>query len=240
MQEDTASGTAKARGWPYIVAGVLFAGIIGWISYTDALSVARMAGNTGGIAYAYPAIPDGLLFFSLLSAWEAARAGVGRSRWAVAGLVLGAGMTLAANVGAGLAHTVLDALIDGLVPVCFFIAVEIVLWHVRRVRAPGPETASAGASVPASLPTLRQLQAKHGCGQATARKIRAELAAFERGRGNSNLTTGAGITPATQRSRGGAVPPAPPAVPAARLPAGVPPTAPDTPAGALNGSAPHG
>jgi hypothetical protein len=82
-------------------------------------------------------IPDGLLFFSLLAAWEAARAGVLRSRWAVAGLVLGAGMTLAANTGAGLVHSPLDAAIDALVPVCFFIAVEIVLWHVRRGRGAG-------------------------------------------------------------------------------------------------------
>lgn len=142
------------RSWPYIIVGVVFAGVLGWISYTDALFVTRLAGNDGGIAYAYPTVPDGLLFFSLLALTEAARAGADRPRWATAGLVLGAAMTLAANAGAGLGHSILDAVIDGLVPVCFFIAVEIVLWHVRHGRA-GSDTGAtrpgSARSVPATV-----------------------------------------------------------------------------------------
>lgn len=108
---------------------------------------------------------------------------------------------------------------------------------------PEPETASVSASVPASLPGLREIQRRRNCSQGTAKKILAELRAFERGRGESNLTT-TRAAPATQRSRDGGVSPAHSAVPAASPPAGVPATgmAP-APAGAevhLNGSGPRG
>lgn len=142
----------SGRHWPYVATGIVFAGVLGWISYTDALFVTRLAGNDGGIAYAYPAVPDGLLFFSLLALTEAARTGARRPGWATAGLVLGAAMTLAANAGAGLAHSVLDAVIDGLVPVCFFIAVEIVLWHIRRGRA-GSDTGATRPGSARSVPS---------------------------------------------------------------------------------------
>jgi hypothetical protein len=139
-----------------VVTGVAFAGVIGWISYTDALFVTRLAGNSGGIAYAYPSIPDGLIIFSLLALVEGARMRPPqRSGWATFGLGLGAAMTLAANVGAGLEHSLLDAFIDGLIPVCFFVAVEIVLWHVRRARgnvAGGISHPSGLAGSPATQP----------------------------------------------------------------------------------------
>jgi len=150
-------GNPRSAGWPYVVTGVVFAGVLGWISYTDALFVTRLAGNDGGIAYAYPTVPDGLLFFSLLALTEAARAGARRPGWATAGLVLGAGMTLAANAGAGLGHSILDAVIDGLVPVCFFIAVEIVLWHIRRGRGTGAQGRSPAAFTDAQTAALEAL-----------------------------------------------------------------------------------
>jgi hypothetical protein len=61
----------------------------------------------------------------------------------MAGLVLGVALTLGMNAGAGWAHGPLDAVVLGMVPVVFFIAVEVVLWHVRRGR---------GALVPAAPP----------------------------------------------------------------------------------------
>jgi Protein of unknown function (DUF2637) len=189
---------SDARGWPYVIVGVVFAGVLGWISYTDALFVARLAGNDGGIAYAYPTVPDGLLFFSLLALTEAARAGDDRPRWATAGLVLGAGMTLAANAGAGLGHSILDAVIDGLIPVCFFIAVEIVLWHIRRGRGAVNSSIPRGspaASPHASLPTVRGIQDRQKCSPTTAKKIRAEVAADRRGRGGAVTPSSAVMPP---------------------------------------------
>jgi hypothetical protein len=122
------------RHWKYAAAALSLAAIAAWISYNDGLFVARLAGNHDRQAFAYPLLPDGLIVICLLALVEAARAGVPRSRWAQAGLVLGIGMTLAMNAGAGVAHSALDAVIDGLVPVVFFIAVEVVLWHVRHGR----------------------------------------------------------------------------------------------------------
>ena len=128
-------------GWQYAAAALTLAGIAAWVSYNDGLFVARLAGNHDVQAFAYPLLPDGLIVVCLLALVEAARAGVKRSRWAQAGLVLGIAMTLSVNAGAGVAHSVLDAVLDGLVPVVFFIAVEVVLWHVRRGRDSGTKTA---------------------------------------------------------------------------------------------------
>jgi hypothetical protein len=166
-------------GWQYAAAAVTLAGIAAWVSYNDGLFVARLAGNHDVQAFAYPLLPDGLIVVCLLALVEAARAGVKRSRWAQAGLVLGIAMTLSVNAGAGVAHSALDAVLDGLVPVVFFIAVEVVLWHVRRgqgVRGTSP-AASPGASGGASLPGLRELQRDYECGMPVARKIQAALAA---------------------------------------------------------------
>src|SRR5262249_55903081 len=127
------------------------------VSYRDGLFVARLAGNHDDQAYLYPFLPDGLIVVCLLALYEASRAKVRRSRWAMGGLVLGIALTLAQNVYAGLAHTVLDAVLDGMVPVVFFIAVEVVLWHVKRGRgadAQGNDSqgspATGGGTVPSS------------------------------------------------------------------------------------------
>jgi Protein of unknown function (DUF2637) len=184
LKEANSSTASRARGWPYVVTGALFAGIAAWISYNDGLFVTRLAGNDGMIVFAYPLLPDGLIVLCLLALMEAARAGVARSRWAVAGLVLGACLTLAMNTGAGVAHSPLDAVIDAMVPVVFYIAAEVVLWHVRRARAvplPVPEP----VPVRKRLPSVREIRERASCSQATAEKIRAELAAFARDRGGS-------------------------------------------------------
>src|SRR5215472_2748188 len=141
------------RSWRYAAAGLFIAVIAAWISYNDGLFVARLAGNHDHQAYAYPLLPDGLIVVCLLALLEAARAKVPRSRWAMGGLLLGAVLTLSMNVYAGLAHSELDAVIDGFVPVIFFVACEVVLWHVRRGRgaAQGDNLQSSPAvTVPSS------------------------------------------------------------------------------------------
>ena len=128
------NGNRKSRGWPYVLTGVLFAGICAWISYNDGLFVTQLAGNAGRIVYFYPLVPDVLIVICLLALREAASAGVDRSRWAVAGLRLGIALTLAMNIYAGWEHSVLAAIQDGAIPIVFFIAIEVVLWHVRHGR----------------------------------------------------------------------------------------------------------
>jgi hypothetical protein len=77
-------------------------------------------------------------------------------------------LTLAMNVYAGLAHSVLDAVLDGMVPVVFFIAVEVVLWHVRRagedVAGEWPPDAPLGspATHPGTVPSSSYAAAKAG------------------------------------------------------------------------------
>lgn len=235
MKEPSGSRAGRARGWPYVVTGVLFAGICAWISYNDGLFVARLAGNRDALAFFYPLLPDGLIVLCLLALAEAARAGVSRPGWAVAGLLLGIGLTLAMNTYAGVEHSALDAVLDGMVPVVFFIAAEVVLWHVRRGRGSVPVAVPVAAPSRVRLPSVREIRARQNCGPETAKKILAELRALERGRGDP-IHNGAGSAPATRRGRDGASPSAPPAVPAA-APAG---DARPAPAGALNGSARRG
>src|SRR5215469_4452742 len=135
----------SARSWRYAAAGLFIAAIAAVISYNDGLFVARLAGNHDHQAYLYPLLPDGLIVVCLLALLEAARAQLPRSRWAMGGLLLGAVLTLSMNVYAGLAHSVLDAVIDGFVPVIFFVACEVVLWHVRRGRGATSQGDSQGS-----------------------------------------------------------------------------------------------
>ena len=183
-------------GWQYATAGLFIAGIAAVISYGDGLFVARLAGNDWQ-ASLYPLLPDGLIVVSLLALREAAQDEVPRSAWAQLGLILGITVSLALNVGAGLAlsfpedragvaHSPLDAILLGMVPVYFFITVEVVLWHVRRGRGAVQSSVPRGspaASPHASLPSMRGIQDRQKCSPTTAKKIRAEVAADRRSRG---------------------------------------------------------
>jgi hypothetical protein len=141
--------TSTRAAWRYALVYASLAVIAAVISYRDGLFVARLAGNHDGQAYLYPFLPDGLIVVSLLALHEASRAKVPRSRWAIAGLALGISLTLAQNVYAGLAHSVLDAVMDGMVPVVFFVAAEVVLWHVRQGRT-APARGAARGTIPPS------------------------------------------------------------------------------------------
>ena len=61
-------------------------------------------------------------------------------------IFLGAGLTLAQNVGAGAATGVLLAVIDGFVPVVFFVAAEVLIWTIRHRHVTGPP------AVPGTVP----------------------------------------------------------------------------------------
>jgi hypothetical protein len=140
----------RSSGWHYAAAAAPLAAIAAVISYRDGLFVARLAGNHDGQAFLYPFLPDGLIVVCLVALYEASRAKVARSRWAMAGLVLGIVLTLAQNVYAGQAHSPLDAVLDGMVPVVFFITVEAGLWHVKRGRGAGVVRHPGSPAAPSS------------------------------------------------------------------------------------------
>jgi hypothetical protein len=54
-----------------VVAGV--AGTAGWVSYTHALDVVRLAGETGPVAFACPTFIDGMVYMSSMVLLSAAR-----------------------------------------------------------------------------------------------------------------------------------------------------------------------
>jgi hypothetical protein len=224
-------------GWQYAAAGLFIAAIAAVISYNDGLFVARLAGNHDRQAYLYPLLADGLIVVCLLALYEASRGGAPRSRWAMGGLILGVGMTLSMNAGAGVAHSVLDAVIDGLVPVVFFIAVEVVLWHVRRGGNVAGEDVQQGVSPhsPATRPRMvpsDKLAAAKACHAATV--------AAGNPLSQNQLTARFGITRAeaqviAQKSPAGPAPaPGAPPVPAG---ASGPGTLPPAARAALNGDA---
>jgi hypothetical protein len=148
----------KHTSWRYALAGLTIAAIAAVVSYNDGLFVARLAGNHDHQAYLYPFLPDGLFVIGLLALVEGARmVPPQRSPWAWTAVLLGITMSAAMNVGAGIAHSVLDAFLDGMVPVVLLVAVEVVLWHVRRGRgvparagSPGSLPATSRGTVPSS------------------------------------------------------------------------------------------
>jgi hypothetical protein len=142
---DSHPPATRRRTW---IAGLTMAGlaaVAAVISYTDGLYLVHLAGAHGWVALLYPLLPDGLIVISAESLYDAAHTGTGRPRWATTGILLGAALTLAMNVAAGAAHSRLDALIDGVVPVVFFVALEILIGLIRRGRggvslSPAPAT----------------------------------------------------------------------------------------------------
>jgi Protein of unknown function (DUF2637) len=260
LSPPTEEGTLRNRtGWQYALAGLFIASIAAVISYNDGLFVARLAGNHDRQAFLYPLLPDGLIVVCLLALVEGARMRPAqRSGWATCGLVLGIGMTLAMNAGAGVAHSVLDAVIDGLVPVVFFIAVEVVLWHVRRGRAAAPvgvagERSPAGdlSGSPATITeTARATEGRPPSEwlddqiMALLSRMSVRTAAEALGVSKTRVETAkrrAALAAADERSRGGAFPGTKGGAPAAQnVPAGDVALPQPAPAGAFNGQAAHG
>jgi hypothetical protein len=238
--------TGNRAGWQYALAGLFIASIAAVISYNDGLFVARLAGNHDRQAFLYPFLPDGLIVVGLLALLEAARRDIPRSRWATGAVLLGVAMTLAMNAGAGIAHSVLDAVMDGLVPVAFFVAAEVVLWHVRRGRG-GPVLDALGtapAASPGTVPSSSFEAAKARMREAADHRFRYSdnearadfgLTRSEaaKARGQVTQETSRGGSSQRDHSR---------TVPAAHVPAGVADAAmPPAPAGThLNGYATHG
>lgn len=129
---DQPSRTATRRPWvarfTRVAAMVVFTAMIAVISYLDGLYLIRHAGADDWSAYLYPLIPDGLILICSVRLHEAAPR---IPAWAMAGVIIGIALTLAMNVGAGVLHNWMYALADGVVPVVFFVALEVVRGSVR-------------------------------------------------------------------------------------------------------------
>ena len=123
-----------------------FAAAAAVISYNDGLFLVHLAGTAGRLAYLYPLLPDGLIVISWTSMYEASLTAAARPAWATAGIALGACLTVSMNVAAGVLHNSLDALIDGVVPVVFFVALEILMGTIKRGRGGVPTPSAPAAS----------------------------------------------------------------------------------------------
>lgn len=132
LTEDQLSRSRQVRLSAGIIMVALAAGAA-VVSYNDGLYLVRLAGIAGRVAYLYPLLPDGLIIISWASVYEAGLAQLARRpAWATGGIWLGASLTLAMNIGAGVLHNRLQALVDGVVPVVLFVALEILVGLIRR------------------------------------------------------------------------------------------------------------
>ena len=204
----------RRKPWIAGLTMAALAGVCAVISYNDGLLLIRLAGAHGRVAYLYPLLPDGLIVISTAAMYEAARAGIGRPRWAIAGIVVGAGLTVAMNAGAGAVQSWLFALADLFVPVVFFVALEILIWLVRRGRggvslSPAPATSSwCGHTVATTGDAAVQVAAEHArlcLGEPLSQRALADRFGMSRAR----VATLVGAQPSDVAGTGG-----PPAVPA--------------------------
>src|SRR5271170_6260263 len=92
------------------------------VSYSHALYIVRLAGNTGPVAYLVPLFADGLILLSSTALYAAVQARVDRPPWATAGLIIGVAVTITMNVAAGAANPrarVAGSLVAALAPLVF-------------------------------------------------------------------------------------------------------------------------
>jgi Protein of unknown function (DUF2637) len=131
-----------------VVAGV--AGTAGWVSYTHALAVVRLAGETGPVAFAYPTFIDGTVYMSSMVLLLAARRKTDAPALAWWSLATGIALTLAANVYSMASHGLLGGVAGALPAVALVMSYELLMWLIRkRSAAPLPDT---GPAVPVRAP----------------------------------------------------------------------------------------
>lgn len=136
----------RAR-WVFAVAVTLFIALAaGALSYDHALAVSTAVGTRPPLAYLVPLLPDGLIVLSTVAMYHAAQIGVRRPAWAMAGLVVGVGVTLVMNVAAGWPEGIGGRAVYALPPVVLVIALEILIWIFRTARAVGAAVANDGAN----------------------------------------------------------------------------------------------
>ncbi len=144
--------------WSTIAAVTGVAVVAGWVSYEHALAVVRAHGESGAVAQVYPVTVDGLIYSASMVLLDAARRRVrapGLARWLLA---CGIGVTLAANVAAGVHFGPVGAVVAAwpalaLVGSCELLMLIIrsnaALAHLLRVPA---GSGSAGENEPSAVP----------------------------------------------------------------------------------------
>lgn len=117
----------------FAVGAALFLGAaMAVLSYDHALIVAREVGTQPRLAYVVPLLPDGMFVLSSAALYDAAQGAMVRSRWAMAGLALGGGVTLAMNIASGWPHGWGGCLVNAMPPVFLIVAIEILIGIFRR------------------------------------------------------------------------------------------------------------
>jgi Protein of unknown function (DUF2637) len=120
----------------FAVGAALFLGAaMAALSYDHGLITAEKTGTGPPFAYLVPLLADGMFVLSTAALYDAAKGSgttVKLPRWAILGLVLGGGVTVAMNLYAGWSHGLGGRLVYSAPPVFLVVAVEILVGVFRR------------------------------------------------------------------------------------------------------------
>lgn len=162
--------SGKLKAFPWAIAGTTFAVIAiavfaGIQSFSHIYQIARTHGQDKLDAALMPFSVDGLIVAAALVMLHFSRA-VRPAPWlARFALWLGIGVTVAANVGAGLPWGVIGALVSVWAAVSFVTGVELLMVFIRKAKA-GGDTLTVRDQVKAQAQIL-------GVGERTAWRYRA-------------------------------------------------------------------
>ena len=153
--------TIRSRRFQAGVTLALLSAITGIISYQHGLSVARLVGNHGLVAYLIPLVPDLMIVGASLTLIEAAAIRARPPQMTILALVAGIGWTVVMNVAAGWRNGPGGAALAGMVPLAFVATFESLLWLLKRARggtlprpAPGTPIQDEPPSTSEALRTL--------------------------------------------------------------------------------------
>jgi 4-hydroxybenzoate polyprenyltransferase len=135
----------SSRG--FAVGAALFLGAaMAVLSYDHGLITAERTGTEPPFAYVVPLLADGMFVLSTAALYDAAKGtatkrdpakslsqmSASRPRWAIIGLLLGGGVTVAMNLYAGWPHGWGGRLVYTMPPVFLVVAIEILVGVFRR------------------------------------------------------------------------------------------------------------
>jgi hypothetical protein len=156
------SAADRALRWAAGGTVVVLAGVAGAISYSHMAELARLHGEVGWRAHAFPVSVDGIEVVASLVLLAHRRAGTGRGGYRGAALAAGTAASVAANVAVGAADPV-GRLVAGWPAVALLVAIKLLSGLLDAAPSPGvpgdpepgPGGPGAGASGPGSpAPTV--------------------------------------------------------------------------------------
>lgn len=137
------SQSEKLTRWCAVAGVAVVAAFAGWASYTHAHDVVASHGETGALGYGYPATIDGLIIAASMVLLDSARRKIPAPALAYWALGLGMGVTLFANILAGLASGPLGAFWSAWPAVALIVAFETLMILIRRTATPPVATPDA-------------------------------------------------------------------------------------------------